>query len=218
MKLICLTILCLFVSQINFCQSEKIKKQDEENVLIAQQINRKYNIKATFYGTILRFGDNGEDEAKIIRQIVFQDEKTGNEVRYIPPENSSQQAADFYFTNIWSPDEEHAVLPIGKFEGFAIFESKDILANVKGNKYFDTIKVKLEGSGWFWHDFDNWEDDSIFAFRAGLDGDMFAYKYNLANKELYCYQEKCENSDVGVNAEGKAKVIKKGIIEPTKIH
>ncbi len=102
-------------------------------------------------------------------------------------------------------------------EGFGIFKVKDGLDAVKENKYFDTIKVKLNTSGWFYHTFEKWEDNSTFSFRAGLDGDMFAYKYNVEKKELYCYQESCEQQDIGFSIKSKIKAIKKGDIEPMQI-
>lgn len=216
MKLICLLFLFIFVSQSGFCQSVKTKKQDDETVIITQKANKKYNLTATFYGINFRYGQNDETESKIIRHIVFRDEKSGKETRYVPPENSTEQAADFYFTDVWSPDEEYAILPLGKFEGFGIFEAKDALTNIKGNKYFDIIKVKSVNSGFFWHDFEKWKDDSTFGFRAGLDGDMFAFKYNIKKSELYCFREKCEEFDIGINSRGKTKPIKKGDIETLK--
>lgn len=215
MKIFCILFIFVFVSEAGFCQSRKTNKQDDESIIIEQKDNKKYNLTAIFRGENFRYGDNDEFSTKIIRHVIFRSNETGAEVEYKP--TGGLPAGDFYFTGIWSPDEEYLVLPIGMFEGFGIFKTKDGLENIKSNKYFDTIKVKLNTSGWFYHSFEKWEDDSTFSFRAGLDGDMFAYKYNLEKEELYCYQESCEQQDIGFNNKSKIKAIKKGNIEPTQI-
>lgn len=226
MKLFCVLFIFVFVSELGFCQSRKADKPDDDEVIIVEQRNnKKYNLTATFHGVNFRYGENNEISEKTITYIVFRDNNSSEEVRYKPSTQNNIEdgvagivTPNFYFTDIWSPDEEYLVLPIGKIEGFGIFKVKDGLGAIKENKYFDTIKVKLNTSGWFWHDFGKWEDNSIFSFRAGLDGDMFAYKYNLEKKELYCYQEGCEKQDIGSNNKSKIKAIKKGDIEPTKVH
>lgn len=216
MQVFCLILILLFAQGLGYCQSPKIVNQDDKIFVIAQKDNRKYDLAAIFYGVNFNFGDGNKPVAKIIKYVVLRDNKTNLEVKY--ETSGTVSAADFYFTEVWSPNEEYLVLPIGKFEGFGIYEAKEALKNVKSNKYFDTLKVKSENSGWFWHDFEKWRNDSTFSFRAGLDGDMFAFKYNLTKSELYCYEENCEESDIGINNKGKLKAIKKGNIEPTKIH
>ena len=215
MKILCVIFIFAFVSELGFCQSRKTDKQDDETIVIEQKTNRKYDLTATFHGINFRYGNDNELSAKIIRSIIFRDNRTGAEVEYKP--TGDRPAGDFYFTEIWSPDEEYLILPIGTFQGFGVFEAKNALEKIKYNNYFDTIKVKLDSGGFFAHAFEKWEDDSTFSFRAGLDGDMFAYKYNLEKKELYCYQESCEKQDIGFNNKSKIKAIKKGEIEPTQI-
>lgn len=208
-----LLLIFLSVSTMGFCQSTKTKEQNDE-IIIATKKNEKYNLTTIFYGELFRADENSEQEYKIIRRVVFRDDKNVEEVEYKP--TGTIPAGNFYSTEIWSSDEEYLLLPIGKFEGFGIFEAKNALNNIKSNKYFDTLKVKSENSGWFWHDFEKWEDDSTFSFRAGLNGDMFAFKYNVAKSELYCYEGDCEKSDFGTTNKGKVKATKRGDIAPVK--
>lgn len=210
MKIFFLLSVFWFASGLDFCQSAKIEKRDDENIVVARKENRKYSLTAIFYG------ENDKTVGKIINRVVFRDNKTGAEVRYEP--TGQIPAGNFYFTEVWSPDEEYLILPIGTFQGFGVFEAKDALKSIKENNYFDTIKVKSVNSGFFGHDFEKWEDNSTFSFKAGLDGDMFEFKYNAAKSELYCYKEKCEDFDIGINKKGEIKAAKKGNIEPTKIH
>jgi len=102
------------------------------------------------------------------------------------------------------------------FEGFGVFKAKDALENIKSNKFFDTIKVGNSEGGFFAHDFEKWEDNSTFSFRAGLYRGMFTFKYNLAKFELYCYRKGCEELEIGINNKTKIKPIKKGDIETLK--
>jgi hypothetical protein len=224
MRVYLLLVFFSLPSIFGFCQTDKVNKKDDEVIIITQKINQKYDLTATFYGINFRSGENDEVQTKIITYIVFKDNKNGKEVRYKPQtfDNSNDKGIDsiitpnFYFTEVWSPDEEYIVLPVGQFEGFAVFKANNAFEGIKENKYFDTIKVKSENSGWFSHDFEKWEDDSTISFRAGLYGDMFAFKYNVKNKELSCYQLKCEEKDIGINNKGKIKAIKKGEIDIIK--
>jgi hypothetical protein len=217
MKIHLLIIILILTTGFVSCQPEQKKANEDELFLLSQKENKKYSLTAAFYG--IRHNAAGKDELSytIIQKVVLK--KTGGNVEGITYNATGQiPAGDFYFTEVWSPDEEYLVLPIGKFEGFAIFKAKDALNDIKANKYFDTIKTKSVNSGWFWHDFEKWEDNSTISFRAGLYGDMFAFKYNFEKKALACYQEKCEEFDIGFNNKGKIKPIKKGIVEPLQVH
>ena len=220
MKIMKTLIICFFIFNtflLGICCDTSNNNIDEK-IIIEKKANQKYNLSAIFYGANIKYGNNRELSVKVIEYVTIKDNKTGAEIRYLPNDSSTEQAADFYFTDVWSPDEEYLVLPIGKFKGFGVFKAKDVLENIKSNNYFDKIKVKSENSGFFWHNFEKWEDASTFSFRAGLDGDMFAFGYNLKSSELYCYQESCENFDIGFNNKSEIKAIKKGILEPTIVH
>lgn len=134
-----------------FCQSSRdiAKNADDGTILISTSENKKYGIGARFYGVDLKVGGDGGSATRIIRSIVLKETKSGSEVKYAPTVDSSQ-AADFYFTNIWSPDEEYLVLPLGKFEGFALLKANDALNGVKTGAYLDTIRsraTEAAGSG-----------------------------------------------------------------------
>ena len=216
MKIYCLAFIVIFASGLGVCRSANISKDDEKIIVFTKTENGKYNLTAIFYGVDFHFEDDKNTVKKIIKYVIFRNDETGEEIKYIP--TGQIPAGDFYFTDIWSPDEEYIVLPIGVFQGFAVFEAKNALRDIRENRYFDTIKTKSENSGFYYHEFEKWEDDSTFNFRAGLDGEMFAFKYNIVNRELYCYQTKCEEQDIGFNNKGKIKAVKKGDIAPTEIH
>jgi hypothetical protein len=212
-------ILFLLIVISVFCQSantSSIEKNDEI-VILEKKLNQKYGVEALFYGENLIYGEKQDLMAKIIKFVVFRDTNNGAEIKYLVSDET-KQAVNFYFLDVWSPDEEYLVMPISKFEGFAIFNAKDVLNDIKSKKYFDTIKTKGVNSGWFWHDFEKWENNSTLSFRAGLEGDMFAFKYDVINKELGCYQTKCNELDIGKNLYGDIIPLKKGDIKATKIN
>jgi hypothetical protein len=142
----------------------------------------------------------------VIQSVVFKDYGTGKAEPYLVNDDTSQ-AADFYFTNIWSADEEYAALPVGKTKGFAIFAAKTLMQDIKTQKYVDIIRVKGAGSGWYWHDFGAWEAGNIIRFRAGLQGDMFAYRYDIGTQILTCYREKCAELDAAENIKGRVIIV-----------
>ena len=216
MKVFSLIIIFLFASNFSFCQTSKTKHEDDKIIVIGEKENQKYDLTAIFYGVDFHFEDEKNTVVKIIKHVVFRNNKTKTEVKY--ETSGTIPAGEFYFTEIWSPDEEYLILPIGMFEGFGIFKAKDALENIKSNKFFDTIEIGNSRGGSYWHDFGKWENNSTFSFRAGLYGDMFAFKYNLAKSELYCYRTNCGENEIGINAKGKIKATKKGDIAPTKIH
>ena len=218
MKLTFLAVFFLVVNLFHFCGSNSIKKNDEV-IILEKKENQKYHITALFYGENMLYGDNNEYTIPVIHYMILSDNDTGTEAGYSPTD-STTEAADFYFTDVWSPDEEYIVLPNGKRNGFAIFEAKNALNNIRENKYFDTIKVNMRSSetAFYWHEFEKWEDNSIISFKAGLDGDMDTFKYNLAKGELYCYQQNCGELDSGYNKKGKIKAVKKGDIPTTIEH
>jgi hypothetical protein len=201
-----------------FWSCEKTPSKGSDDIIVLQrQNNQKYNITAIFYGLVIKSGENNENSTDVVKHVSFLDNKTGEEVKFVPLNLDTEQSSNFYFTNVWSPNEEVLILPLGKREGFGIFEAKEAPNNIKDKKYLDVIKVKSVNSGWFWHDFEKWDDSSTINFKAGLEGNMFAFKYDIAKKELYCYQTKCEEFDIGKNLKGDVKPIKKGDVEPTKV-
>ncbi len=222
----CLIIgIFLLASFSGYCQSPESAKSIDQVIVLEKRENQKYGLTATFYGLTYRYGENDELQGKMIGYVIFRDNKTGQEARYKPTGRTNNDSTGpesigtpgFYVTEVFSPDEEYIVLPVHEFDGFAVFESKQALETIKVNRYFDTIKVGGSGGGWFYHKFEKWNDDSTFSFRAGLYGDMFAFRYSIEKHELYCYREGCERLQIGVNGKGKIKPTKMGDIAPTKV-
>jgi hypothetical protein len=51
--------------------------------------------------------------------------ESGDEACYAPADDAASGDSDIYFTDVWSPDEEHLVLPRGRSEGFCILKAAE---------------------------------------------------------------------------------------------
>jgi len=230
MKFLSLFIFFLLTSSLGFCQRSENPRSSDKVIVIAEKTNKKYKVKATFYGIDFRYGKFAEKRKNIVTCISFSNSE-GKTAVYVPRKTRSGKrpdscleegldsvvTPDFYFRDIWSPDLEFAVLPVGVFDGFAVFSVKNLLRDIEENNYFDTLRTRSTNSGWYANEFEKWEGDSTFWYWAGLSGDMFAFKYEIKRNELYCYQKNCGERDFGIIKKGKVKAFKKGDIEPKRI-
>ena len=71
----------------------------------------------------------------------------------------------------------------------------------------DSIKVRGVNSAAYWHEFGKWEDKSTVSFRAGLEGDMFYFRYDVTAHQLTCYEEKCDELQMAEVANGTIKPV-----------
>lgn len=207
-------IVAIFLFGLSFCTTLVPESRNEDEIIVIdRKENRKYNLTAAFYGYYFKYGENDELTAKVIKYIIFRKNDTGEEVRYYPKEPEGEQHAHFYFTEIWSPDEEYLVLPIGRFDGFGIIKSADAMKAIKTNDFLDTIGVfnsytsnsKREQLR-LWHDFIGWKSASSISFDAGLSGHSDNYQYDFVNKKLTTSPEKVRTTIEGENKKGEIAI------------
>lgn len=195
----------------SFCTTLPSKLSEKDEIIeISRKENRKYNLTAVFYGQNHNYGENNDLTAKIIRYIIFRRNDSGEEVRYYPKEDETEQHATFYFTEIWSPDEEYLVLPIGRFDGFGIIKSNETMKAVKNNDFFDTIRVfnvyeydNKNNRLTLWHNFKGWNNSSSVIFDAGLSGNSDNYQYDFIKQILTTSPDKVRNTIKGENVKGE---------------
>lgn len=103
----------------------------------------------------------------------------------------------------WSPDEEYFVSLLGRTQGFCIVKSSEILESIKTKKCFDFVRVQSTNGTRLWHDFEKWDANDTFIFKAGLSGDNFQFKYDILKQAL----TNLEPRHVSIEAEnGKGKI------------
>jgi hypothetical protein len=167
-------------------------------------------ITAYFYGKDNRFYRTyfqKEKPFQVIEYIELKDKRSGQAVTYAP-DCDTRQAADFFFPNIWSPDGAYIVLPLDKFDGFAIFNSETAIQDIKSHKYADTIRVWRGEARRYWHNFDVWEGHAAFYFKGEMEGHTFRFKYDIPARRLSCFDAGCSSDDRARNIKGDLLAIK----------
>jgi len=170
--------------------------------VVLTKTNRKYHLDALFFGQEVAL-DNGSHVTAIqylsIRNI------QGQDYRYSPDDASSLTSSGGFFADIWSPDEELIVLPLGRFEGFCLMRSSELTTRIAERHFDDSIRVQLASGPRLWHEFHGWKDNSTFRFGAGLSGQEIKFTYSFPRHQLVA-EEKINNNFIGINSKGKIKV------------
>jgi hypothetical protein len=119
----------------------------------------------------------------------------------IPIDADSLYQSLGYYTDVWSPDLEFLVLPLGRFEGYAVFKSAKAMTEIAAGKPNDFIRIQSPSGIRFWHKFGQWVASSSFEFEAGLSDDFGSFGYAASARSLNTKPSKI-TSFVGVNADG----------------
>ena len=207
MRLYYLCMLLMIVG-ITSCDRSAVKKnqsgQSQNEVLMTKE-NQKYNSSCVFYGE--KSGDNAAGERGVIKYVAIRDNATGKEANYVPPDSESIQSSQGYFTDVWSPDEEYLVLPLGRFKGFCLIKSSDAVGAIQKKECSDNVRVYDDTGTGLWHEFEKWASDESFVFKAGLSGNDFELQYDIGNQRLIpLYSGK--HFIEGENKNGKIKLSK----------
>jgi hypothetical protein len=166
-------------------------------VVLTLKENTKYRLICIFYGERLK-GENGVTDTDLIEYVTIRDQRDGSEVRYVPTDAISLIESLGFFTNVWSPDEELLVLPLGRFEGFSITRSAEVMQRLSTGRFNDFVRVELDNGVRLWHEFGNWEGPASFVFNAGLSGQHVRFTYYLSDHAL----TGDEDVGIGVNSQG----------------
>jgi hypothetical protein len=163
-------------------------------------------ITAYLYGKNLNQGNDKTISNQVIDYIVLKDKNTGQSVKY-SPKGDTAQATDYFFTDIWSPDGAWLVLPLGKPDGFAIYNAKTAIRDIETGKPADTIRVWTGEARRYWHNFDRWDGKAAFRFKVELEGSSFPYKYDIIKHRLTCYGTQCERDNHAVDKKGDVPIL-----------
>lgn len=154
--------------------------------------NVKYGLQCVFKIAELGAGE-GSPPIKYVERVLVRDTRGGGEATYAPAVGDADalSSSQEYFGDVWSPDGEYLVLPLGPFQGFCVIKSKGALKAVRQRRCDDSIRVwdyrptmDVRELG-FSHEWGRWETGSAFSFRAGLHGDRWTFVYDAASGKLY---------------------------------
>ncbi len=182
--------------------SREISTSETKTQLLFEKESVATGVTASFYGKQL---DRSLKPSQVIEYITFKETKTGRTIKYASG-SDTQQAADFYFADIWSPDGNHILLPVGKTEGFAVYNAKTAIADIERQTPADTLAVWRGQARRYWHTFDGWVGPAAFQFKGELEGNSFMFKYDIPTQTLTCMRQGCAVENGAENKVGKLKL------------
>lgn len=155
--------------------------------------NAKYGLQCVFKLAELSAGE-GSPPIKYVERVVIRDARGGGgEALYAPPDADADglTSSQGYFAEVWSPDGEYLVLPLGPSRGFCVVKAKGALETLKQRRCDDFIRVLDYRPGMdvkelaYFHEWGRWETNAAFSFKAGLHDDLTTFVYDAAHGELY---------------------------------
>ena len=149
--------------------------------VIQVQPNHKYKLEVKFSGSDIEVGAR---TVPVIEQVVMKNSQNGQEIKYNRPDGPSASDAHAYFTDVWSPDQEFVILPLDRFSGFCIVRAAEAMNMIQKQGCSDTVRVRTETGAALWHEFERWDGDESFIFKAGLSGDLTRLRYDISQMRL----------------------------------
>lgn len=203
----CVPVLVLALSATYCSQVRSVSTPDAaQRVVIKVAENRKYKLEATFSGEGIEVGDRIE---KVIDSLTVRSKVTGRDVKYERPDGPSESDAHAYFTDVWSPNDEWLLLPLNRFSGFCILRASNALDSIQNQRCTDTVRVRIgtppkEG---LWHEFEKWDGNDAFVFKAGLYGDSTRLKYEILSGRLTALDSNFKALEIeGENTSGRIAI------------
>jgi hypothetical protein len=151
----------------------------QETTPIVSRGNAPYHLAVEFYGEYI--GPDGEPPTQlVVDRIVVRDTRTGGVEKFMPDDADTLQSSFGYFTDVWSPDGAYLVLPLGRFQGFAVFASASAMEELREGHSRETIQIRLANgdSPMLWHEFLGWEGERVLRFSAGLSGRAVEFRFD----------------------------------------
>jgi len=152
-----------------------------EHELLGRVINHKYPVDALFIGERLKLDT---DQIAIIDDVVIRSRGSSIQFQFVPADRISLIQGLLYFTNVWSPDQEFLLLPLGQSDGFAAFSAKALPQKLTPEHHYDTISLSFKSGTKLAHRFVRWNGKTSFLFQAGLSDLWTTFQYDFADHTL----------------------------------
>jgi len=134
------------------------------------------------------------DKDKIAAQEITLKNPQEKWLRFNALDHESLRSSKGYYSQVWSPDYNYLVLPLGRFEGFAIFTApylQNHMERLVTKQYYGadlvpetTLKIFSEFGPALWHEFVGWEGEHTLIIRVGLGNDLKKFWYNIKDNRL----------------------------------
>ena len=184
------------VSKPNSSRTDVVNTPQTDVIKVSE--NHKYKLEAVFSGHDVEVGERTE---KIIDSLIIRSQVTGQEVKHIRAEGPAQSLTRAYITDLWSPDEEFLVMPRSKLE-FCIIRAAEALERIQKQTCSDTLSVYVRSGPSLWLDFEKWDGDESFVFKASVYGDDTRLKYEISSGRLTALDSNIIKTE-GMNSRGK---------------
>jgi hypothetical protein len=194
MKIYTTTIL-LFLSLISGCS---IAGERKENVNILSVPNKTNDLIVDIHLDEEFYKDFKLDKNNIAANEITIRNTKKQWYSFKPEDQESLRSSKGFYSNVWSPDNKYLVLPLGRFEGVAIFSVSYIKGNMQKlitKQYYGaeltpetTLKIVSEFGPALWHEFIGWEGKHTLVIRSGLSKDFKQFRYNIEKNELVGYK------------------------------
>lgn len=188
-------ILFLFLIPISGCS---IAGEQKENANILSVPNTANDIIVDIHLDEEFYKDFKLDRNNIAAKEISIRNAKNRWFTFKPVDQESLRSSKGYFSGVWSPDNKYLVLPLGRFEGFAIFSVSYIKRNMQKlitKQYYgaelipeNTLKIFSEFGPALWHEFAGWDGEHTLVIRAGLSKDFKQFWYDIDKNKLAGYK------------------------------
>lgn len=152
----------------------------EADAALLTKENSKYGLVVEFFGEWVG-PDSDPEQQWMVERLILRETTGGEGVHFQPEDDQALVNSLGYYAEVWSPDFEYLVLPLGRFEGFGIFDSKRAHGDLQQGQVPERIQIVslADGGAPLWHTFGQWQDDDTFKFSAGRAGDEIDFFYDI---------------------------------------
>ncbi len=136
--------------------------------ILATARNEKYRLVCTFHGFKERVpGALPDGVVNHITYVTLSDLRTNQTIRFAPSGLADLTDPQVFFTDVWSPNHEWLVLPLGQFYGFQVIHAATAMAEIRRRRPEQFIRLQGPQSVGLSHQFAGWSADG--SFRIWID-------------------------------------------------
>ena len=171
--------------------------ETQQNMGVLSIKNNTFDIIVDIYLDKDFYKDFSLDKNNIAAQNISITNKENHWLVFNPIDPDTLRSSKGYYSKVWSPDSKYLVLPLGRFEGFAIFDSgylqnnlKNLVTQYNGTELVPekTFLIFSESGPALWHEFVGWEGEHTLVVKAGLGKDLKQFRYDIQKEKLSGYK------------------------------
>ncbi|HET6282159.1 MAG TPA: hypothetical protein VFH73_14425 [Polyangia bacterium] len=165
--------------------------------------NKRYGTAVEVCGHVI--SPDGIQRVWEVERLYLRD-KAGAGREFVPDDAASLQQSFGYYADVWSPDQEFLVLPLGRFEGFAVMVAAKGLEGLAAGQQgaIRLVDPGKDGDTGLWHEFGGWRQGHLLEFSAGLSGDKVSFTADVTSGRVW---SATANRFEAITTKGRSKVL-----------